>query len=71
MKDSLRKIWKECRNEAGLTSKEFFSYFKNSKNAYAIKIGKIRRLRNPVDLKDLNKTAPQSFYYLNHETLKM
>jgi type I restriction enzyme S subunit len=64
--DSPEKIWKLCHEYAGISKKDFFSYFKNSDTAYAIEIGKVNSFPVPIDpyhvIEDF--IPPQSFYYL-------
>ena len=65
IKDSPEKIWKLCKKYAGISKKNFFTYFKNSEVAYAIEIGKIDTFEESIDpyIKEDFK-PPQSFYYV-------
>ena len=59
-------LWKKCRNNAGLSKKDFFDYFKGTKKGFAIQICSVEQFDKPVDpyraMEDFS--APQSFYYL-------
>ncbi len=69
LKDSPEKIWKLCQKYAGISKKDFFDYFKNSEQAFAIEIGYVNSFQEPIDpyliIEDF--TPPQSFYYLPHD----
>lgn len=67
LNDTPEVIWERCRNESGVTAAEFFEYFRNSKIAFAIKIGKISQLKKPIEIEKINLTAPQSFCYLRED----
>lgn len=59
------KLWKQTKRAAGITEKDFFQYFTGKHTAYAIKLGKVRRYRTAVSLKDKFEVAPpQSFVYI-------
>ena len=63
--DKKNDIWAKTHIGGGI-SKEFFdAYFKNSDTAYAIKIGQVVKLDNPIDPKSVIKDfhAPQNFMY--------
>ncbi len=59
-------LWRKCKNSAGISKKDFFEYFKGTKRGFAIQIGPVRHLDEPIDpysaFEDF--TAPQSFFYL-------
>lgn len=59
-------LWKKTRNKSGVTKSFFDMYFSGKKNAYAVKIKKVYKLDNPIDLTDLKEinAAPQSYIYL-------
>ena len=62
--DSPEKLWKKCKDGAGISRDLFFSYFGSNPEGYAIKIDEIIRFE-PIDPKhfvpDFN--PPQSFCY--------
>lgn len=64
LSDKPYNIWRLCKDEAGVTSEEFFSYFKNSKMAFAIKIGKVKKLKPTIEAEEIGLTIPQSFIYV-------
>ncbi|MCE8424766.1 MAG: hypothetical protein J5U17_03185 [Candidatus Methanoperedens sp.] len=66
LKDSPEMIWNLCQKYAGISKKNFFSYFINSNMAYAIEIGDIDRFKEPIDPYHIieNFKPPQSFYYV-------
>lgn len=66
LKDSPEKIWTLCQKYAGISKKDFFDYFKNSKHAFAIEIGYVESFREFIDPFEIieNFKPPQSFYYL-------
>jgi predicted transcriptional regulator len=71
LSDKPKKIWKLCRDQSGIAYEEFFAYFKNSEIAFAIKIGKVKKLNIPIEIKDLDVKIPQSFCYVNSDFEKI
>jgi predicted transcriptional regulator len=63
--DSIESLWRRTNRAAGIAEDAFFKYFDGKEVGYAIKIGTVRRYRNP---KQLGETygirAPQSFVYI-------
>ncbi len=66
LSDSPQKLWEQCHEDAGISEREFFNYFKNSDTGYAIKISNVQEFPTPIDPYHFNEDfrAPQSFYYL-------
>jgi len=65
LSDSPLKLWEQCHEDAGISEREFFSYFKNSDTGYAIKISNVQEFSIPIDpYIDEDFRPPQSFYYL-------
>lgn len=66
LKDSPEKIWTLCQKYAGISKKDFFDYFKNSEQAFAIEIGYVDSFKEHIDpfIMIENFKPPQSFYYL-------
>ena len=66
LSDSPQELWEQCHEDAGISEREFFSYFKNSETGYAIKISNVQEFPNPIDPYHLDEDfrPPQSFYYL-------
>jgi predicted transcriptional regulator len=64
-----RRLWSEVRHEAGVTRREFESYYAGASMAYGIHLGKTERFSEPIELSDLRELwsgfhPPQSFRYL-------
>ena len=61
-----QSLWRQTRLAAGINYETFMRYFSVTKQASAIKIGKLYVLKTPLSLVRLrrNKTPPQSFLYL-------
>ena len=58
-------LWKSYKNNLGISEKEYFNYYKNSKVAYAIKIKKVIKYKKELELKDFGiEKAPQSYQYI-------
>ena len=57
-------LWARCKEGAGLSKAEFFQYFRNSKDAFAIKIKEVQSFK-PIDPRTVFSgfTPPQSFCY--------
>jgi predicted transcriptional regulator len=66
LSDVPEKIWVKTSHAAGISEEQFTRYFEGKRRAYAIKVGKVRRYRQPRDLRSIlpNGVAPQSFQYL-------
>lgn len=66
LSDSPQKLWEQCHEDAGISEREFFNYFKNSDTGYAIKISNAQEFPTPIDPYHFNEDfrPPQSFYYL-------
>lgn len=63
--DDVIYLWEQTKNYAGITKKGLINYA-NGNNLYAIEIGEIIIYDNPVCvIKDLLKSIPQSFVYLD------
>ena len=63
---TLKLLWKSYKNNLGISEKEYFKYYKNSKVAYAIKIKKVIKYKKELELKDFGiEKAPQSYQYIN------
>jgi len=59
-------LWKWTWRFSGIfTYKEYLDYFAGCKQAYAYRLGKVRKYKTPYTLEDLHiARAPQSFCYL-------
>ena len=64
-------LWCQLGALSGLNASEFFSYFSSNDTGFAIQIDDLRKFEYPIDPVNLipNFIPPQSFYYLNSDTL--
>ena len=62
-------MWEKTHKDGGISKDFFDAYFKNSDTAYAIKIGQVVKLDNPIDPKSVIKDfhAPQNFMYMDSD----
>lgn len=59
------ELWKQTKNESGISKVFFDRYFANRTIAYAYKLGEIKVYDTPRTLMDYGiKAAPQSFVYV-------
>ena len=61
-------IWRKHNGGSGLTKREFDSYFSEASIGYAIQIGKVWKIQEPIPLNTLRKRRagfrpPQSYHY--------
>ena len=61
------RIWDEFGENSGLSEWEFFSYFRNAKNAFAIEIGNLFIFNEPLDPSQhfADFKPPQSYCYFH------
>ena len=58
-------LWDQTRQNAGISKKYFMAYFQHKEIGYAIKVGKVKRYKQPKCLqKDFGIKPPQSFAYI-------
>ncbi|MBU4175504.1 MAG: ASCH domain-containing protein [Actinobacteria bacterium] len=59
-------VWKRCKEYAGISWEEYYSYFAQSQTAYAIEIVKFLTFEPYIDPYQIlaGFAPPQSFYYL-------
>ena len=63
--EPLPTLWKKTGRYAGIDKPSFFNYFVGLKIGHAIKIGEIRKYKEPFcPVKELGISPPQSFSYL-------
>lgn len=65
--DKPELIWEKTKSNSGICERDYFDYFKERENAFAIGIKNIKLYDKPLDLKELNSditNAPQSFRYI-------
>lgn len=62
-------MWEKTHKDGGISKEYFDAYFKNSDTAYAIKIGQVVKLDNPIVPKSVIKDfhAPQNFMYVDND----
>lgn len=62
---NLDYVWDKTKELSGIDEKYYYDYFYGKKNAYAYKLGKVKKYDQPKELKTYGiKAAPQSFLYL-------
>lgn len=60
------QLWNRWNSVADVTRSEFRSYFDGSKAGFAICLGPVRRIDQPLELEAIGlERPPQSFQYLN------
>lgn len=59
-----QSIWAQCKDYAGLSREDFFTYFKGRKIAYAIAIKKPWLYRRSRQISSVCKRPPQSYRYV-------
>ena len=58
-------VWRLTSKDAGITRSFFDKYYENKSRAFAFKLGKVTKYKEPFSLKDIGiNSAPQSFIYL-------
>lgn len=66
IKDTPEIVWDKTKKHAGISEDYFLRYFKDKQVAYAVKVKRVTKLKNPVLLIRLNYNyAPQSYVYIN------
>ncbi len=72
LEDSPASLWEMTCEQAGISRKFFFTYFKGRKKAFAIEIGNPRKYEEAIDPYRLGKrfVPPQSFRYLSEDALQ-
>lgn len=67
-------IWRTHRDVLGISKSEFDTYFLGVARGFAIELEAVTELESKIPLRELrfrfNLTAPQSFTYVDHETLE-
>ena len=66
LEDTPENIWKQTKNESGVSKQFYDKYYNNKEIAVAYKLGKIKKYKKPKMLTDIGiNYIPQSFAYLN------
>ncbi|AKB68573.1 hypothetical protein DU57_12315 [Methanosarcina mazei] len=73
VKGTPKDLWNQCGDFAGIGKEDFFSYFKNKHQGFAITIENLEIFSKPVDpytsITDFK--APQSFCYIDNDFLEL
>lgn len=70
IKDTPAKLWEKTKNYSGIEYKDFMSYFRNRKYAYAYVLDNPVIYNKQINLSELNiKYAPQSFAYISDDVI--
>jgi predicted transcriptional regulator len=65
IEDLPNNVWRLTSQDAGITRSFFDKYYENKSKAFAFKLGKVTKYKEPFSLKDIGiNSAPQSFIYL-------
>ena len=69
LEDTPEKIWEDTEEQSGITKSFYDSYFENRDKAYALKIGKLKIYKAPINPYKIfdNFIPPQSFRYLQED----
>lgn len=69
--DTPEEIWINTKKESGISKTFYDSYFENRSKAYALEIGVLKKYDSPINPYEIIKgfVPPQSFRYLNEDTL--
>ncbi|MEX2221157.1 MAG: ASCH domain-containing protein [Candidatus Rokuibacteriota bacterium] len=67
--DTPENLWNRYKRRGGIARNAFSAYYKQSRTGVAIEVGRVFRLPNPLDLSEVNPTAPQSFVYISQRTI--
>jgi len=67
IEDKPINLWRQLKDDAGVSEEEFFDYFRNREIGFALEIVEVEQFENPVDPKIMfpNFVPPQSFCYIN------
>ncbi|MBR2811085.1 MAG: ASCH domain-containing protein [Solobacterium sp.] len=65
IEDAVDEVWKQTRQEGGITEKAFMEYYKNKQVAVAYQLGAVMQYDEPMALSDVGLSyVPQSFAYI-------
>ena len=69
VEDNPKQLWSKFNKIGGIKKEDFFSYYKNSKTGFSIKIDKVEKFKEGINPTDLFKNfcAPQSYIYLEEK----
>lgn len=73
IEDDVEALWRRVRRVSGLDRREFRSYFAGCRRGFAIRLGKVMRVRTPVTLASIRRIepgfSPQGYQYLSADRL--
>ncbi len=71
--DSRQNLWNITSHGSGITLDRYLDYYAGKQNACAFALGKVQKMRRPMDLSDLpgRKPHPQLFYYLDDDDIRV
>jgi predicted transcriptional regulator len=70
IKDSPKNLWNDFSEEAGINKEDFFYYFENKEEGFALKIDELEIFGNPIETDKLaDFYAPQSFKYIDESEM--
>ena len=70
IKDCPKNLWDNFSEEAGINKEDFFDYFKNKEEGFALKIDELEIFGEPIETDKLvDFCAPQSFKYINENEM--
>lgn len=63
------QLWSDTEDLSGITKAFYDEYFKDRDKGYALKIGSLKKYKNPINPFDIFKdfVAPQSFKYIEDD----
>ncbi len=64
--NSVSSIWNLVSDSAGISKKNYLSYFNNCEVAFAFEFGEIKKFTIPLNIEELNYIPPQSFRYIKY-----
>jgi predicted transcriptional regulator len=72
LEETPHKLWNKTQKQGGVSKNFFFAYFNGRKKGYAIKVGPLKRYKQPIDPFDIlpKFVAPQSFRYLQDKEIE-
>ena len=66
--DSPEKLWDCCSEVSGISEMDFFKYYENKTEGFAIGIGNLNVFENPIDMSQYPEFhPPQSYLYVEND----
>jgi len=70
IKNSPKNLWDDFSKRSGINKEDFFDYFKNKEEGFALKIDELEIFSKPIDTNKLREfSAPQSFKYITESEM--